>query len=117
MERRPLPRSLLGRRRATSDQLCFPARFASYGWASHAVAYRSESSEGCLAVAHLGEGGLHPTNSTFPLASRATARQATPWPIVADPAKAASPEPFWAKADCIREPSLPRKPRWPLLHD
>src|SRR5689334_3755557 len=34
------------------------ARFASYGWASQPRRLRSEASEGCLAEARQGEGGL-----------------------------------------------------------
>src|ERR1700730_8956000 len=47
-------------RSAVRSRLAPPAfaRFASFGWASCSVPYRSEASEGCLVVVHLGEDGL-----------------------------------------------------------
>jgi putative endonuclease len=69
------------KRSAVRSRLAPPAfaRFASFGWASHNVAYRGEASEGCLAVARRAKAGW--------LASRASAGQATMWPIVAKRAR------------------------------
>jgi hypothetical protein len=58
------------KRSAVRSRLAPPAfaYFASYGWASHAAPYRSEASEGCLAVARMAKVGLGE-----PLVAKATA--------------------------------------------
>src|SRR4051794_20639581 len=46
-------------RSAVRSRLAPPAfaRFASYGWTCHTVPYRSEASEGCLAIARRATAG------------------------------------------------------------